>query len=308
MDCEERLSSFYDSEDAIVYNSGYDANVGFISSVAQRGDYILYDEHIHASIRDGIRLSYAKAYSFRHNDLDDLESIEHDCVEQKLNEAIQLKRARDLGVDRDCLKLSNYKSKGDNYVVKELLKSALMKTSLDPSISDLIIDGVRQFANDVGVDFDKALHQYSIELGDSRKDNIPHYLQDATRLAQWCKSPSVMCLIVLSMLQKALVSIQRPPNLSQIADSAIQSATDDYIKSELKEAARLLSIDYLVRKYCGNGAQEYFRVVRSMLPYCFFFFCRCCSTNNLHMLVFLSLKVQPHSWCSSGSTCMPAHR
>jgi hypothetical protein len=241
-------------------------------------------------------------------DLDDLESIEHDCVEQKLNEAIQLKRARDLGVDRDCLKLSNYKSKGDNYVVKELLKSALMKTSLDPSISDLIIDGVRQFANDVGVDFDKALHQYSIELGDSRKDDIPHYLQDATRLAQWCKSPSVMCLIVLSMLQKALVSIQRPPNLSQIADSAIQSATDDYIKSELKEAARLLSIDYLVRKYCGNGAQEYFRVVRSMLPYCFFFSCRCCSTNNLHLLVFLSLKVQPHSWCSSRSTCMPAHR
>ena len=73
MDCEERLSSFYDSEEAIVYNSGYDANVGFISAVAQRSDYILYDEHIHASIRDGIRLSFAKAYSFQHNDLCDLE-------------------------------------------------------------------------------------------------------------------------------------------------------------------------------------------------------------------------------------------
>lgn len=73
MDCEERLSSFYDSEEAIVYNSGYDANVGFISAVAQRSDYILYDEHIHASIRDGIRLSFAKAYSFQHNDLRDLE-------------------------------------------------------------------------------------------------------------------------------------------------------------------------------------------------------------------------------------------
>lgn len=72
MDCEERISTFFDSEDAVVYNSGYDANIGFISAVAQRGDYIFYDEYIHASIRDGIRLSLAKAYSFKHNNLDDL--------------------------------------------------------------------------------------------------------------------------------------------------------------------------------------------------------------------------------------------
>jgi hypothetical protein len=194
-------------------------------------------------------------------DLDYHESIEHDCVEQKLDEATRLKRARDLGMDKYCLLLSGYKSKGDHYVVKELLKSALTRTSV-PSTSALDVEGVRQFAKDVDVDLDNAMHQLSIELGDSKKDEIPYYLQDATRLAQWCKSPSVMCRIVLRMLQKALVSIQRPPDLSRIADSAIESATDDNIKSELKEAARLLSIDYLVRKYCGNGAQEYFRVVR----------------------------------------------
>ena len=72
MDCEERLSSFFDSEDAVVYNSGYDANIGFISAVAQRGDFIFYDEYIHASIRDGIRLSFATAHSFKHNNLEDL--------------------------------------------------------------------------------------------------------------------------------------------------------------------------------------------------------------------------------------------
>eukprot|EP00984_Skeletonema_dohrnii_P000103 scaffold31_cov98-Skeletonema_dohrnii-CCMP3373.AAC.2 len=195
--------------------------------------------------------------------LDDLENIEHDCVEQKLNEANRLKRARELGMSKDCLTLSSYESKGDHYVVKELVKSALIRTSLDPSTSAMVVDGVKQFSKDVHVDFDHAVHQFSIELGNSRKDNIPHYLHDAKRLAQWCDSPSVMCLIVLSMLQKALVSIQRPPDLSQIAHSAIEAATDDCTKSELKEAARLLSIDYLVRKYCGNGAQEYFRVVRS---------------------------------------------
>jgi 8-amino-7-oxononanoate synthase len=44
-----------------------------MSCVPQRGDFILFDELVHASIRDGIRLSHAKAISFKHNDTDDLE-------------------------------------------------------------------------------------------------------------------------------------------------------------------------------------------------------------------------------------------
>ena len=71
--CEKSLSEFYDSEAAVVFNSGYDANIGVLSSVAQRGDYILYDECIHASTRDGIRLSFANAHSFKHNDSNDLQ-------------------------------------------------------------------------------------------------------------------------------------------------------------------------------------------------------------------------------------------
>ena len=57
----------------MIFNSGYDANIGFFSAVPQRNDVILYDEYSHASIRDGIKLSNAKAYSFKHNDLVDLE-------------------------------------------------------------------------------------------------------------------------------------------------------------------------------------------------------------------------------------------
>lgn len=70
---EEKLRSFFNSEEALIYNSGYDANVGFFASVPQRGDFILFDEFSHASIRDGIRLSHAKAYKFIHNSLEDLE-------------------------------------------------------------------------------------------------------------------------------------------------------------------------------------------------------------------------------------------
>lgn len=70
---ENQLCEFHNSESALVFNSGYDANIGFFSCVPQRGDIILYDEFIHASIRDGISMSNAKAYKFRHNDLEDLE-------------------------------------------------------------------------------------------------------------------------------------------------------------------------------------------------------------------------------------------
>jgi 8-amino-7-oxononanoate synthase len=69
---EKWIAEFFHAEDALIFNSGYDANLGFFSSVPQRGDFILYDDLIHASIRDGIRLSNAKSFSFKHNDIEDL--------------------------------------------------------------------------------------------------------------------------------------------------------------------------------------------------------------------------------------------
>lgn len=69
---EEIVARFHKAEAALIFNSGYDANLGFFSAVPGKGDLILYDELIHASIRDGIQLSSAKALKFRHNDLNDL--------------------------------------------------------------------------------------------------------------------------------------------------------------------------------------------------------------------------------------------
>lgn len=71
-DLELVLARFFEAPSALLFNSGYDANLGFFSSVPQRGDTILYDSFIHASIRDGIRLSFAQAVRFDHNDLSDL--------------------------------------------------------------------------------------------------------------------------------------------------------------------------------------------------------------------------------------------
>lgn len=71
---EQVIREYHQAEAALVFNSGYDANLGLFSSILQRGDYVFYDQHVHASIRDGIRLGQAKAYKFRHNDLEALRS------------------------------------------------------------------------------------------------------------------------------------------------------------------------------------------------------------------------------------------
>ena len=70
---ENLVARFHGAEAALIFNSGYDANIGLFSTLPRRGDTIIYDSLCHASIRDGIRLSFADSYSFRHNDLGDLE-------------------------------------------------------------------------------------------------------------------------------------------------------------------------------------------------------------------------------------------
>ena len=71
---EKFIASFHNVPKALLFNSGYNANIGFFSSVPQRGDIVFYDELIHASIRDGLAISKAKTYKFKHNDLEDLKS------------------------------------------------------------------------------------------------------------------------------------------------------------------------------------------------------------------------------------------
>ncbi len=70
---EAEIAAFHISGAALLFNSGYDANLGLFSALLQRGDTVILDELIHASIIDGCRLSFANKYTFRHNDLTSLE-------------------------------------------------------------------------------------------------------------------------------------------------------------------------------------------------------------------------------------------
>ncbi|MEO8568795.1 MAG: pyridoxal phosphate-dependent aminotransferase family protein [Ginsengibacter sp.] len=70
---ENFIADFHNAPAGLIFNSGYDANIGLLASVPQKGDVIIYDQLSHASIRDGIRLSFATSFSFIHNDVADLE-------------------------------------------------------------------------------------------------------------------------------------------------------------------------------------------------------------------------------------------
>lgn len=109
---ESFIAQFHQSESALIFNSGYDANIGLFSSVPQRNDIVLYDEFSHASIRDGLQMSLAKSYKFKHNDLNDLEKLLQ-RFENKLSE-IYIVTESVFSMDGDSpdiLKLANLSEK-----------------------------------------------------------------------------------------------------------------------------------------------------------------------------------------------------
>lgn len=71
-DLEREIAEFHGAEAALLFNSGFDANLALLSTVPQRGDTIIFDQRVHASIRVGIKLSNAYGWSFEHNNLSDL--------------------------------------------------------------------------------------------------------------------------------------------------------------------------------------------------------------------------------------------
>ena len=70
---EKELADFLGKEDATIFSTGYQANLGFISAIAGRNDIIFSDKENHASIYDGIKLSYAEMVRYEHSDMEDLE-------------------------------------------------------------------------------------------------------------------------------------------------------------------------------------------------------------------------------------------
>lgn len=74
-DLENLLAKLYNKESALIFNSGYHANVGITSALAQKGDVIFSDKLNHASIIDGMKLSQGKFFRYQHNNMQSLEQL-----------------------------------------------------------------------------------------------------------------------------------------------------------------------------------------------------------------------------------------
>ena len=72
-ECEEALKEFYEMDHAMVFSTGYQANLGIISAIAGKGDYVILDIDSHASIYDGCAMGNAETVAFRHNNVEALE-------------------------------------------------------------------------------------------------------------------------------------------------------------------------------------------------------------------------------------------
>ncbi len=81
---EARLAEYIGKEDVMIYSTGFGVNLGVVSTLTGREDYILWDEQDHASIIEGRRLSFSQSLKYKHNDMDSLEKQLAKCAPDKV--------------------------------------------------------------------------------------------------------------------------------------------------------------------------------------------------------------------------------
>lgn len=81
---ERRIAEYIGKEDVMIYSTGFEVNLGVVSCLTGREDYILWDEQDHASIIEGRRLSFSTALKYKHNDMASLEKQLHKCDPDKV--------------------------------------------------------------------------------------------------------------------------------------------------------------------------------------------------------------------------------
>jgi len=84
LELEDRLAKFVGKEETIVYSAGFLVNLGVISTITGRDDYIILDELVHASIIEGRRLSFSQAFKYKHNDMASMEKALKQCKPDKI--------------------------------------------------------------------------------------------------------------------------------------------------------------------------------------------------------------------------------
>lgn len=197
------------------------------------------------------------AASFLDDEADDSE----ESVEIKLRNAKLLQKARELGLAKDIVSLRDYlKLGGTERVAKDLVRIYSQAVTGHEERYLVLSTKVKPFCDAAAIDYDQILVDYNEDLCDSKRTSA-RALVESSSIARCCFAPIVRCKITLAVLRVALLCGKTPPCLSELSrDSITWAAADPTVKSELEEATRLLVVDGIVRKYCGLGARELFRV------------------------------------------------
>ncbi len=184
-----------------------------------------------------------------------------DNVEFKLSSARCLKYARSLGLDHHRVMLATFaKYGGAQNIAKELVKEFSSSSTSHEERIESLCHKVQPFCTSAGANFDEALISYVRDLcGD--KETSKSAIEEAASVARCATKVGTKCQVTLVALKAALFFRFSPPWLSQLSQEAIEwAAGDSSLRSELEEASRLLLIDGIVGRYCGEGAKELFHV------------------------------------------------
>ena len=182
-------------------------------------------------------------------------------VETKLEIARWLKLARSLGLSYNLLHLHNFVERGGaRYASKELIRLYSSSADCHEKRYEALTQKVKNFCSVSKAGYDEALIEYSQETCTGRNTNSRD-IEEIASIARCCLYPASKCHITKIVLQAALFCRFSPSWLTALSKDAIEwSAGDSSLRSELEEASRLLLIDGIVGRYCGNGAKELFHI------------------------------------------------
>ena len=192
--------------------------------------------------------------------LDGIDESE-ESIEFKLASARCLKYARSLGLDDQLVSLRTFsRCGGAQYIAKELVSLFSSRASTHKERYDKLSTETRKFCERSGANFDEAMIQYTKELCGG-KHTSRKAIEESASIARCCLASKNKCQVTLIALRASLFCHFSPVWLSELSQEAIEWASgDSLLRSELEEASRLLLIDGIVGRYCGEGAKELFHV------------------------------------------------
>lgn len=231
---ELEIANFHQAKSGLIFSSGYVANLGLFSTVPKRGDTVLYDELIHASIRDGIRLSNADSFSFKHNNI---EHLEERLFKSKGNVFVAVESIYSMDGDSpDLLKISKLCKKfGANLVVDEAHSVGVVGDKGDGLVAKLHLQK-EVFAT--VVTFGKALGCHgSIVLG---SNTLRNYLINYCRSFIYTTAPSPETILTIKNQYQKLTKLYE----SNISEQLLALQLKKYFINKIGVSRELITGDY----------------------------------------------------------------